>query len=92
MTSKLKKMDSVDVIIVGMGAGGGPAAKVLSEAGYRVIGFDKGPWLRPAEHYSGDELKYQNRSYLWPDVNLMPRTVRLLPARSSTASPACTAC
>ena len=76
MTSKLKKMDSVDVIIVGMGAGGGPAAKVLSEAGYRVIGFDKGPWLRPAEHYSGDELKYQNRSYLWPDVNLMPRTVR----------------
>ena len=28
------------------------------------------------EHYSGDELKFQNRSYLWPDVDLMPRTVR----------------
>jgi choline dehydrogenase-like flavoprotein len=71
-----RKMDPVDVVIVGLGAGGGPAAKVLSEAGYKVVGFDKGPWLRPEEHYSGDELKFQNRSYLWPDVNLMPRTVR----------------
>lgn len=71
-----KKLDPVDVVIVGLGAGGGPAAKVLSEAGYKVVGFDKGPWLRPQEHFSGDELKYQNRSYLWPDVGLMPRTVR----------------
>jgi choline dehydrogenase-like flavoprotein len=71
-----RKMDPVDAVIVGLGAGGGPAAKVLCEAGYKVVGFDKGPWLRPEEHYSGDELKFQNRSYLWPDVNLMPRTVR----------------
>ncbi|QNK82937.1 GMC family oxidoreductase [Nakamurella sp. PAMC28650] len=71
-----RKMEPVDVVIVGLGAGGGPAAMVLSQAGYKVVGFDKGPWLRPAEHYSGDELKYQNRSYLWPDVDLMPRTVR----------------
>lgn len=72
----VKRLDAVDVIIVGLGAGGGPAAKVLSEAGYSVVGFDKGPWLRNSEHYSGDELKFQNRSYLWPDVDLMPRTVR----------------
>ncbi|MBX3100339.1 MAG: GMC family oxidoreductase [Salinibacterium sp.] len=72
----VKKNDPVDVVIVGLGAGGGPAAKVLSEAGYSVVGFDKGPWLRNSEHYSGDELKFQNRSYLWPDVDLMPRTVR----------------
>lgn len=72
----IKHLDQVDVIIVGLGAGGGPAAKVLSEAGYSVIGFDKGPWLRNSEHYSGDELKFQNRSYLWPDMDLMPRTVR----------------
>lgn len=71
-----KKLNPVDVIIVGLGAGGGPAAKVLCEAGYKVVGFDKGPWLRNSEHYSGDELKFQNRSYLWPDVDLMPRTVR----------------
>ena len=72
----VEKNDPVDVVIVGLGAGGGPAAKVLAEAGYSVVGFDKGPWLRPSEHYSGDELKFQNRSYLWPDVDLMPRTVR----------------
>lgn len=72
----VKRLDAVDVVIVGLGAGGGPAAKVLSEAGYSVVGFDKGPWLRNSEHYSGDELKFQNRSYLWPDVDLMPRTVR----------------
>ena len=71
-----KHFDQVDVVIVGLGAGGGPAAKVLAEAGYSVVGFDKGPWLRNKEHYSGDELKFQNRSYLWPDVDLMPRTVR----------------
>ncbi|GAA0492269.1 GMC family oxidoreductase [Microbacterium aurantiacum] len=70
------RLDAVDVVIVGLGAGGGPAAKVLAEAGYSVVGFDKGPWLRNSEHYSGDELKFQNRSYLWPDVDLMPRTVR----------------
>ena len=56
------RLDAVDVVIVGLGAGGGPAAKVLAEAGYSVVGFDKGPWLRNSEHYSGDELKFQNRS------------------------------
>ncbi len=71
-----KSNDPVDAVIVGLGAGGGPAAKVLAEAGYSVVGFDKGPWLRGPEHYSGDELKFQNRSYLWPDLDLMPRTVR----------------
>lgn len=74
--STKRKTDPVDVVIVGLGAGGGPAAKVLSEAGYKVVGFDKGPWLTPHRDYSGDELKFQNRSYLWPDVKLMPRTVR----------------
>jgi choline dehydrogenase-like flavoprotein len=74
--SSKRTLDPVDVVVVGLGAGGGPAAMVLSQAGYRVVGFDKGPWLRPPEHYSGDELKFQNRSYLWPDLSLMPRTVR----------------
>lgn len=74
--NETRSLDSVDVVIIGLGAGGGPAAKVLSEAGYKVVGFDKGPWLRHEEHYSGDELKFQNRNYLWPDVKLMPRTVR----------------
>jgi choline dehydrogenase-like flavoprotein len=71
-----RKPDAVDAIVVGVGASGGTAAKVLCEAGLKVVGFDRGPLLRPAEHYSGDELKFVNRNYLWPDPKLAPRTVR----------------
>jgi len=55
---------------------GGTAVKVLCEAGLKVVGFDKGPWLRPQDHFSGDELKFVNRNYLWPDPSISPRTVR----------------
>lgn len=71
-----KKPEPVDVIVVGLGANGGTTAKVLSEAGLKVVGFDRGPWLRNHEHYSGDELKFVNRDYMWPDPGLFPRTVR----------------
>ncbi|MGI9659529.1 MAG: GMC family oxidoreductase N-terminal domain-containing protein, partial [Gaiellaceae bacterium] len=71
-----RKPEPVDAVIVGAGASGGVVAKVLSEAGLSVVGLEKGPWLRPKEHFSGDELKYVNRSYIWPDPLLNPRTVR----------------
>ncbi|GAB2961703.1 GMC family oxidoreductase [Amycolatopsis acidiphila] len=71
-----RKPDPVDAIVVGLGATGGTAAKVLSEAGMKVVGFDRGPWLRAQDHYSGDELKFINRNYLWPDPKLFPRTLR----------------
>jgi choline dehydrogenase-like flavoprotein len=71
-----KKPEPVDVIVVGLGANGGTAVKVLAEAGLKVVGFDRGPWLRPLEHYSGDELKFVNRDYMWPDPKMFPRTVR----------------
>jgi choline dehydrogenase-like flavoprotein len=72
-----RKPDAVDIVIVGVGASGATAAKVLSEAGLKVVGLDRGPWLRPREHFSGDELKFLNRNYLWPDPQLNPRTVRM---------------
>jgi choline dehydrogenase-like flavoprotein len=68
--------DPVDVVIVGAGATGGTAAKVLSEAGMSVVCLERGPWLRPAEHFSGDEVKFVNREYLSPDPKLSPRTLR----------------
>ena len=74
MTRK-KQPEPVDVVIVGAGAGGATAAKVLSEAGLKVVGLERGPWLKP-EHASGDELKYLNRNYVWPDPKLKPRTYR----------------
>ena len=70
-----RKPEPTDVVIVGVGAGGATAAKVLTEAGLRVVGLERGPWLKP-EHASGDEIKILNRNYLWQDPKLKPRTVR----------------
>lgn len=70
------KPEPADVLIVGAGgASGATVAKVLTEAGLRVVGLERGPWLKP-EHFSGDEIKFINRNYLWPDPVLKPRTVR----------------
>ena len=51
------KPDPVDVIVVGVGATGGTAAKVLCEAGLKVVGLEKGPWLRPEKHEKGQWLR-----------------------------------
>lgn len=69
-----KNPERVDVVIVGVGASGATAAKVLSESGLRVVGIERGPFLDHREHFSGDELKFLNRSYLAPSLN--PRTYR----------------
>ena len=74
--SNMRKLDPVDVVIVGLGANGGTAAKILSEAGLKVVGLERGPWLKHDQHFSGDELKFVNRNYMWPDAKLTPRTVR----------------
>ncbi|MGE0309236.1 MAG: GMC family oxidoreductase [Acidimicrobiia bacterium] len=68
--------EPVDVVIVGVGASGGTAAKVLSERGLRVVGLERGPHLDHRQHFSGDELKFLNRGYLAPSPQLDPRTYR----------------
>ena len=65
----------VAVCIVGAGASGAAAAKVLTERGIRVVALEKGPW-RTRETFGGDELANINRYNLWPDPLLDPRTVR----------------
>jgi choline dehydrogenase-like flavoprotein len=73
--SPARKPDPVDVVIVGTGATGGTAAKVLTEAGLRVVALERGPWLTPQD-FSFDEIKYLGRNYLHPDPILKPRTRR----------------
>ena len=73
---KLKhKPSRADVCIIGAGASGAAAAKVLCEAGMNVVGLERGPW-RTRETFGGDELANINRYNLWPDPLLNPRTAR----------------
>ena len=67
--------DRTDVLIIGAGASGATAAKVLTERGFRVVALEKGPW-RTKETFGGDELASINRYDLWPDPLLNPRTHR----------------
>ena len=71
-----RKPERASVCIIGSGASGGTAAKVLTEGGVDVVCLEKGPWLKP-EDFAGDELANVNRYYLWPDPLLNPRTYRL---------------
>ncbi len=65
----------VDVCIVGAGASGATAAKVLTEAGVDVVMLDRGPWMRDGD-FSGDELANVSRHFLTQDPLLDPRTLR----------------
>ena len=55
MSTPARKPDRADVCIIGAGATGATAAKVLTEAGRRVVALEKGPW-RTKETFGGDEL------------------------------------
>jgi choline dehydrogenase-like flavoprotein len=69
------KPERADVCIIGAGASGATAAKVLTGRGLRVVALERGPW-RTRESFGGDELANVNRYNLWPDPLLNPRTVR----------------
>ncbi len=57
-----------DVCIIGSGAGGGPVALTLAQAGFSVIVLEKGPWLTET-HYRKDEMACCRRSVYTPSLH-----------------------
>jgi len=57
-----------DVCIVGSGAGAGPVALTLSEAGYSVVVLEKGPWFTEKDFYK-DELASNRQGVYTPNLN-----------------------
>ena len=79
------KYRSPDAVIIGSGAGGGMAAKVLAEGGLKVLLLEKGDNLfvgldRPQgivrNHLGNDELKFVHRDLIDQDPRIEPRTFR----------------
>lgn len=61
--------ESVDFVVIGTGAGGGPLIARLAEMGYSVIGFDAGAYFRPLEDFASDEASQSQ--LFWTDERLI---------------------
>ena len=69
MNSSVK---SPDVIIVGSGAGGATAARVLTQRGFSVVVFEKGPNPQAEAFLPFDELHFAGHEKLTPPVDTDP--------------------
>ncbi len=57
--------DSVDVCIIGSGAGGAPLALELGKAGFKVVLLEKGAWYQQAD-FVHDEILNSRRNFFMP--------------------------
>ncbi len=69
-------MTDFDVCIIGSGAGGGPVAWSLAQAGRAVVVLEKGPWLREAD-FPKDEITVVRREAFVPARCDEPQVVEL---------------
>ena len=71
--------DEVDFVIVGAGAAGGVMARELSQAGFRVVVLEQGPYLRAAD-FRHDEVAITAMAALTNDWHTQPNTYRTSPS------------
>ena len=60
--------ETVDAVVVGLGAGGAPLLSRLARAGLSVVALEAGPWYNPAKDFATDE-KAQEKLF-WNDERL----------------------
>lgn len=65
---RFSENDAVDYCIVGVGAGGGVLCQRLAKAGFKVIGFDAGPFWDTERDWVSDE-KGSHKLY-WNDLRI----------------------
>nr|WP_175428932.1 GMC family oxidoreductase [Azospirillum argentinense] len=58
--------ETFDAIIVGSGAGGGTAARALTQRGWQVLVLEKGPWRRVEDFLPYDEVYFSEYKALTP--------------------------
>lgn len=63
-----------DAIVVGSGAGGGPVAQILCEAGMEVLVLEKGPWFTKRD-FVHDEIAVSRRDFFIPSPEVEPHVV-----------------
>ncbi|RYY14605.1 MAG: GMC family oxidoreductase, partial [Cytophagaceae bacterium] len=62
------KLDEVDCVVIGLGAGGAPLLARLAQAGLKVVALEAGPWHNPEKDFATDE-KAQDFLF-WNDERL----------------------
>jgi choline dehydrogenase-like flavoprotein len=65
---RFSEAEEVDYVIVGVGAGGGVLLQRLARAGFRVIGFDAGPFWDTERDWVSDEKGAHN--LYWNDMRI----------------------
>ncbi len=68
--------DAADAVVVGSGAGGGPVALWLADAGFRVVVLEKGPPLTESD-FKKDEVAEVRRGRFLPPEHEEPRVVEM---------------
>jgi choline dehydrogenase-like flavoprotein len=87
MSVTFRPSDTVDFVVVGVGASGGIMAKELSTAGFRVVALEHGPWRREKD-FTHDEIAVAERGELVNDHKKQPNTFRKTPNEKAKLQPA----
>jgi len=76
----------LDAIVVGSGAGGSTAARVLTQRGWRVAVLEKGPATGSESFFPFDELHYREHKTLIPHIGADPMIYAGLDGHTPTRS------